>query len=177
MELQTEMFGKNSNGTGPDPNVFDMMDPSHRTNPDNNNNKHIKKRKANKRSFGYMGMNFCGSSRGKNINQNNQEKQKTGKETEISILKFYIVKFVEKKPQESMETIEEIKSEVEIAVGDSPLKNETYESLAQEIFESFSGEFSLQNCRLSVMDNEGEMEDSVNELMIEFNSWVRLLII
>ena len=108
------------------------------------------------------------------------QNQNTGKETEISIIKFYLVKFIDREePKKRTESLIEIDKKREEQMKDMCLSKEQideYKKVAQEIFESFFGEFDLDVCMDKVIENQGDMEDAVNDLFLDFDAKVNFYI-
>ena len=123
-----------------------------------------------------MGMNYNNVRTTSSIKKQTQP-QPNGKETEISIIKFYLVKFGDKpepkKRTESFIEIDKTKSTFSKGVELSKTELDQYKQVAQEIYESFFGEFDLEVCMEKVLANDGDMEDAVNDLFLDFNTKVK----
>ena len=169
--MERAYFGRSGR---PDANILDFLGETTFVGR-NNGNKHIKKRKPNKRNFGYMGMNYNNIRNTCGLKKTNQPPP-SGKETEISIIKFYLVKFGDKpEPKKRTESLIELDKTNENLVRGMELTKEEleeYKHVAQEIYESFFGEFDLNTCMEKVLSNDGDMEDAINELLLEFNNKV-----
>lgn len=171
--MDRQYFGRSGR---PDPNILEFIGESNFPGR-SNGSKHIKKRKPHKRNFGYMGMNYnnmrstCGLKK-------QAQAQPSGKETEISIIKFYLVRFTDKpEPKKRTESLVELdKKNEQLAKGMELSKEEfdQYKQIAHEIYESFFGEFELNVCMEKVLANHGDMEDAVNDLILEFETKVDL---